>query len=279
MLRRKPLLFALLSVAAVAAPATASADPSAPKPHKTARVLKAHACVKPAVEVAAGAETKTFSLVDCSGNALPTGVDDLSVLARPGTAPKPKDGAGPSHGKGGPEVAPGIRRIDPRLIERLEQVVEHFRKDGQTPRVELVSGYRPKSTGSFHSTGRALDFKLEGVPNEDLVAFCKTLTDTGCGYYPNSSFVHVDAREHGAGHVSWIDISHPGEAPHYVKQWPLSSADAPSTPAATPTPATAAPSTDDSDSSNDAHEPSLSLPALPAAAPTKGERKPTKFMF
>jgi hypothetical protein len=272
MLRRKPLLVALLSVASVAAPATASADPPAPKPHKTARIVKAHACVKPAVEVAAGAETKTFSLVDCSGNALPAGIDDLSVLARPGTAPKPKEGAGPSHGKGGPEVAPGIRRIDSRLIERLEQVVEHFRKDGQTPRVELVSGYRPRSTGSFHSTGRALDFKLEGVPNEDLVAFCKSLPDTGCGYYPNSSFVHVDAREHGAGHVSWIDISHPGEAPHYVKTWPLPAADAPPTPATTTAPAT-------EDSSNDAHEPSLSLPALPAVDAHSGERKPTKFMF
>ena len=34
----------------------------------------------------------------------------------------------------------------------LELVVDHFRKDGQAPRVELVSGYRPKSTGSYHST-------------------------------------------------------------------------------------------------------------------------------
>jgi hypothetical protein len=277
MLRRKPLLATLLSVAAVAAPATASADPTAPKSHKTARIVKAHTCVKPAVEVAAGAETKTFSLVDCNGSPLPAGIDDLSVLARPGTAPKPKEGAAPSHGKGGPEVAPGIRRIDPRLIERLEQVVEHFRKDGQTPRVELVSGYRPRSTGSFHSSGRALDFKLEGVPNEDLVAFCKTLPDTGCGYYPNSSFVHVDARERGAGHVSWIDISRPGETPHYVKAWPQPSADAPSTPATGAGSATTAPAADDS--SNDAHEPSLSLPALPAVDPHGGERKPTKFMF
>ena len=230
MLRRKPLFFALFSLIAVAAPATASADPPAPEPHETAVVVKAHSCAKPAVEVAAGSETKTFSLVDCNGSALPAGIDDLSVLARPGTAPKPKEGAVASHGKSGPEVAPGIRRIDSRLIERLEQVVEHFRKDGQTPRVELVSGYRPRSTGSFHSSGRALDFKLEGVKNEDLVAFCKTLPDTGCGYYPNSSFVpHVDAREHGAGHVSWIDISHPGETPHYVKAWPLPAADAPAT--------------------------------------------------
>jgi hypothetical protein len=250
MSRSTSLLVALSTLAAAAlAPATASADPPTTKAHKTARIVKAHACVKPAVEIAAGAETATFPLVDCAGSALPAGVDELSILARPGTAPKPKDHASvTSRTKPGTDVAPGIRRIDPRLVERLEAVVDHFRKDGQAPRVELVSGYRPKSTGSYHSTGRALDFKLEGVKNEDLVAFCKTLTDTGCGYYPNSSFVHVDARERGAGHVSWIDISRPGEAPHYVTSWPLQgAADAPPPPA------------------SPAQAPSLSLtmPALP----------------
>ena len=49
----------------------------------------------------------------------------------------------------------------------------------------------------------------------------KTLKDSGCGYYPNSYFVHVDVRPAGAGHVYWIDTSGPGEKPNYVKQWPL----------------------------------------------------------
>lgn len=53
-----------------------------------------------------------------------------------------------------------------------------------------------------------------------MVAFCKTLADTGCGFYPNSSFVHIDVREPGAGHVSWIDASGPGETPRYVSVWP-----------------------------------------------------------
>jgi hypothetical protein len=65
-----------------------------------------------------------------------------------------------------------------------------------------------------------MDFRIEGVKNEDVVAFCKTLDDTGCGYYPNSSFVHVDVRDPGAGHVAWIDASGPGEAPRYVASWP-----------------------------------------------------------
>jgi hypothetical protein len=133
-------------------------------------------------------------------------------------------------GKGGTTPAPpgpaGARRVDPRLVERLELVVDHFRKGDVTPRVLLVSGYRPRSSGSYHAKGRALDFRIEGVTNEALVAFCKTLPDTGCGYYPNSVFVHMDTREPGTGHVAWIDASRPGEAPRYVSSWPPSSTDA-----------------------------------------------------
>ena len=87
-------------------------------------------------------------------------------------------------------------------------------------KLDVVSGYRPTSIGSMHATGRAIDFRLEGAKNEDVVAFCKTLTDTGCGFYPNSSFVHLDVRDPGAGHVSWIDASGPGESPRYVSTWP-----------------------------------------------------------
>jgi hypothetical protein len=72
----------------------------------------------------------------------------------------------------------------------------------------------------MHSSGRAIDFRVEGVKNEDVVAYCKSLGDTGCGFYPNSSFVHVDVRDAGAGHVSWIDASGPGETPRYVTSWP-----------------------------------------------------------
>ena len=69
---------------------------------------------------------------------------------------------------------------------------------------------------------RAIDFRSEGTRNE-VVAFCKTLTDTGCGFHPNSSFVHLDVRDSGAGHVSRIDASGLGE-PRYVTAWPPKSA-------------------------------------------------------
>ncbi len=86
--------------------------------------------------------------------------------------------------------------------------------------MHVISGYRPNSVGSFHASAQALDFRVDGVANEALVAFCKTLDDTGCGYYPNSSFVHMDVRPVGTGHVAWIDASGPGESAHYVSAWP-----------------------------------------------------------
>jgi hypothetical protein len=120
----------------------------------------------------------------------------------------------------GPQLAPGIRRADPGLLARVQTIADHFGKPGAPVRVSIVSGYRPNSSGSYHATGQALDFHVDGVTNEALVEFCKTLEDTGCGYYPNSSFVHVDVRAPKTGHVAWIDASGPGEAPRYVASWP-----------------------------------------------------------
>jgi hypothetical protein len=112
--------------------------------------------------------------------------------------------------------APSGHRLDAELVEKLELAVDHFRRAGGSARIVLVSGYRPRSGGTYHSSGRALDFRIEGVDDEALVAFCKTLPDTGCGYYPNSAFVHMDVRPPGTGHVAWTDRSRPGEAPRYV---------------------------------------------------------------
>ncbi|MDP9034401.1 MAG: DUF882 domain-containing protein [Myxococcota bacterium] len=177
-------------------------------------------CFSQPIEMVAGRESAIFSLTKCDGSATPLGVDQLSVLARPSTASKPKQPLEILANAAGTDLAPGIHRFDPRIVERLAQMVEHFQAPGQTPQVVLVSGYRRRGNGSYHSAGRALDFRVTGVTNEALVAFCKTLQDTGCGYYPNSGFVHVDVREPGAGHVSWIDVSRPGQPPRYVTRWP-----------------------------------------------------------
>ena len=241
------------------------AGPSKAKPPRTARVTKSEVaergqprtCTKTPVEVTTGVESATFALAKCDGAATPLAVAELSILARPPSAPRPKwacDARSPracqqlpvdSPGtKPGADVAPGIRRIDARLVERLEVVVDHFRREGAPAKVLLVSGYRPLSAGSYHQLGRALDFRVDGVTNEALVAFCKTLPDTGCGYYPNSVFVHMDVRNPGTGHISWIDVSGPGERPKYVSQWPLPAGAEPA-PSPPPLPGPLAASPDD----------------------------------
>ncbi|MDB4936533.1 MAG: Ribonuclease, partial [Labilithrix sp.] len=139
---------------------------------------------------------------------------------RPGSAARPTALIADLAKKKGAELAPGIHRVDERLAMRIQLLADHFGKAGSPVKLNVVSGYRPTSIGSMHATGRAIDFRVEGAKNEDVVAFCKTLADTGCGFYPNSSFVHLDVRDPGAGHVSWIDASGPGETPRYVSTWP-----------------------------------------------------------
>lgn len=193
--------------------ATTAAKPGAVVPVKPP-------CLKVAVSFTRGIEEDKFSLAKCDGSAAPESVEHLSVLARSGDAVKPSQAIAVLAKVPGENVAPGIRRIDARLVERLQLVVDKFMKPAQTQKLHLISGYRPNSLGSFHATARAIDFRMDGVTNEELVAFCKSLPDTGCGYYPNSSFIHMDVRESGTGHVTWIDASGPGESPRYVPTWP-----------------------------------------------------------
>ncbi|HVH43521.1 MAG TPA: DUF882 domain-containing protein [Labilithrix sp.] len=178
------------------------------------------ACAKDPVEIVRGPEVERFELTKCDGSVAPLAVEHLSILIRPGGAARPTTPIAELAKKPGAEIAHGIRRVDPRLVERIQSVVDHFGKPGAPAKLFVISGYRPASVGSMHSSGRAIDFRVEGVKNEDVIAFCKTLGDTGCGFYPNSSFVHIDVREAGAGHVTWIDASGPGETPRYVSVWP-----------------------------------------------------------
>jgi uncharacterized protein YcbK (DUF882 family) len=104
---------------------------------------------------------------------------------------------------------------DPRLVALVGIVSAHF---GSKP-IEVVSGYRAYTPTQYtahsnHNLGKALDFRIRGVSNEALRDFCRTLRSAGCGYYPNSTFVHVDVRDTKA---FWTDWSHPGEPPKYDK--------------------------------------------------------------
>lgn len=219
---------------------TASTQPgSKTKAGAKGKKKPAPPCFRPQVELLRGfqrAETETVALTYCDGKVAPDAVEHLSLLARPKSAPRPKKlpntpppgkatGKVAQKGKGkappakppqGSEWAPGVKLMDEGLVTRLQKVVDRF----GAKRVFVISGYRPESERSFHQSAKALDFHLEGVRNEEVVAFCRTLPDTGCGYYPNSSFVHMDVRPPKTGHIYWIDASGPGETPRYVSSWP-----------------------------------------------------------
>ncbi|MCB9596697.1 MAG: LysM peptidoglycan-binding domain-containing protein [Sandaracinaceae bacterium] len=108
----------------------------------------------------------------------------------------------------------------PRLAVLLAGISDHFGGRELT----LVSGRR--SAGGYtreasrHVSGRATDIRVEGVPRRTLWDYCRTLSSTGCGYYPRSTFVHVDVRAQAA---QWVDWSRPGGRPRYgnlSRAWP-----------------------------------------------------------
>jgi uncharacterized protein YcbK (DUF882 family) len=106
--------------------------------------------------------------------------------------------------------------IHPRLLRQLAIVSDHF--GGR--RLHVISAYRPFRRGQWtahsnHNIGHAIDFRVEGVPNRVLRDFCRTLPQTGCGFYPRSVFVHMDVRQESA---TWVDWSRPGQRPIYGRE-------------------------------------------------------------
>ncbi|WP_394833238.1 DUF882 domain-containing protein [Pendulispora rubella] len=138
-------------------------------------------------------EDFTIRVADRRGRASPTALKSFERLLR--------SAGGQTHA------------IDPRLVALVGVVSNHF----GSRKIEVISGFRPYSPTqhtphSNHNAGKAIDFRVLGVPNEVLRDFCKTLKNVGVGYYPNSTFVHLDVRTSPA---YWIDYSKPGEPPRY----------------------------------------------------------------
>ncbi len=167
---------------------------------------------------------------------------------------------------------------DPRLVSLLGIVSDHF--GGR--KIEVISGFRPytptqHTPHSNHNVGKAIDFRVVGVPNEVLRDFCRTLKNTGCGYYPNSTFVHMDAR---SSQAFWIDYSRPGEAPRYDA--PNADADDSTSDVAEETDASSmakAPANADSDSDDEPSTAPMGNPgpsSAPAAAPSSGTNPAAK---
>lgn len=100
----------------------------------------------------------------------------------------------------------------PRLASLLAAISDHF--GGRE--IVLVSGRREAGgytrESSRHTSGRATDIRVQGVSKRTLWNYCRTLSRTGCGYYPRSTFIHVDVRAHAA---QWVDWSRPGRRPRY----------------------------------------------------------------
>lgn len=92
----------------------------------------------------------------------------------------------------------GKMKISLTVVGALEMVWSHFRK-----KITIVYGFKcPDALDalsvnkSYHAIGKAADFKVEGVPVEDVFKFVATLPElTGVGYYPKEQFIHIDTRE------------------------------------------------------------------------------------
>jgi uncharacterized protein YcbK (DUF882 family) len=104
--------------------------------------------------------------------------------------------------------------INPRLVRLIYETGRHY----GDRRIEVVSGYRhprvAKNPRSPHMKGQACDLRVAGVKNAELRDFLRQrFKNVGVGYYPNSSFVHLDVRKGSS--AFWIDYSGPGETALY----------------------------------------------------------------
>jgi uncharacterized protein YcbK (DUF882 family) len=93
------------------------------------------------------------------------------------------------------------------LEERLERLVVKAAYHFGGAHVVVVSGWREHA--GRHTTGEALDFKLEGVTAAQVAAYLRGLSRVGVGIYthPRTQYVHLDVREPS---YHWLDGSPPG---------------------------------------------------------------------
>jgi hypothetical protein len=210
-----------------ATPARSTKPPA--KARAQAKKKDAGPCLAPPVHVVRSRgqelEPRDLALTYCDGTANPGALDSLSVLARPRDVERPSPTeireyqkrplkSGPKSKRRDPLfVSAQVMRVHPGLLVRLQKLAQKF--PGRA--IEIVSGYRPDArVTSRHHHARALDLRVAGVTNERVRDFLRNLDETGVGYYPNSSFVHMDVRE-DKGY--WVDRSGPGEPADYGV-WP-----------------------------------------------------------
>ncbi len=167
-----------------------------PSKEETKQVPRTHPSTRSGVvHLVRGGRTFRGKLLDSKGRPIPSAVEKVDGLLFD-------------------RRTSSTHTTDPGLLEKITQVSNHF----GARRMIVVSGYReessnPYTTRSNHALGRAIDFRIEGVSNQGLRDFCHTLHGVGVGYYPNSTFMHLDVR---GITTHWTDVSGPGEAPQYT---------------------------------------------------------------
>lgn len=94
----------------------------------------------------------------------------------------------------------GADTVDAELIQILEHTRLHFKRP-----ITITSGVRCAehnkrvggSKNSLHITGRAADFKVQGVSSKDVYTFLADYLNKRGGLGLYSSWVHVDSRSNG----------------------------------------------------------------------------------
>ncbi len=95
--------------------------------------------------------------------------------------------------------------IDPRVYWSLAALSNSARRQGHSGQVTLLSGYRTRrttrhlqsqgtgaSSNSYHMRRRAADFRVEGMPMEEVAGMAEWLQVGGVGRYAGSDFTHID---------------------------------------------------------------------------------------
>lgn len=96
--------------------------------------------------------------------------------------------------------------MDPQLMDVLFSMQSFFRHYNWNRPLIILSGYRSPQTNamlrstnkeapakmSMHMYGKAADIYMEGVPQSYMGSLAQYLMDGGVGFYPASSFTHVD---------------------------------------------------------------------------------------
>jgi uncharacterized protein YcbK (DUF882 family) len=100
-------------------------------------------------------------------------------------------------------------QVEPRTIQLMMRAAYRFGRR----EVVVISAYREprKRAEGLHALGRAIDFKLPGVPLAALASYVRSFPRAGIGVHthPDTQYVHVDSRQRS---YHWGDSSGPGLA-------------------------------------------------------------------